>query len=72
MEGTIAELREELSGLQERLEEKTKVVEQVKKVSARSAKVLDAALKEISSCVSRPGCAFGFRLRGMIDTFLER
>lgn len=51
-ENTITGLKEELGGLQERLEEKTKVVEQVKKVSAKAGKVLDLALKEISSCVS--------------------
>ncbi|KAF9454363.1 condensin complex subunit SMC1 [Macrolepiota fuliginosa MF-IS2] len=49
-ESAIADLKEELGGLQEKLEEKTKVVDQVKKVSAKAAKVLDAALKEISSC----------------------
>lgn len=40
--------------LQGTLEERTKVVDQVKKVGAKSAKVLDLALKEISSCVSFP------------------
>lgn len=30
------------------------MVDQVKKVGAKSAKVLDLALKEISSCVSFP------------------
>jgi len=55
-ESTIDELREGMNELQETLDQKTKVVEQMKKVSAKAAKVFDAALKEISSCVS----CFGF------------
>ncbi|EKM82180.1 hypothetical protein AGABI1DRAFT_36117 [Agaricus bisporus var. burnettii JB137-S8] len=49
-ETAIGELKEELEVLQGTLEERTKVVDQVKKVGAKSAKVLDLALKEISSC----------------------
>jgi structural maintenance of chromosome 1 len=50
-ETAIGGLKEELEVLQATLEERTKVVEQAKKVGAKSAKVLDLALKEISSCV---------------------
>ncbi|KAJ2928232.1 hypothetical protein H1R20_g8845, partial [Candolleomyces eurysporus] len=45
----IEGLREELSGLQQVLEEKTKDVEQVKKTTSKAAKVLDQALKEIAT-----------------------
>lgn len=51
-ERTIDELREGMNELQETLDQETKVVEQMKKVSVKAAKVLDAALKEINSCVS--------------------
>jgi structural maintenance of chromosome 1 len=45
-------LKEELSGLQQALEEKTKDVEQVKKTTSKAGKVLDQALKEIATAVS--------------------
>ncbi|ESK86076.1 cohesin complex subunit psm1 [Moniliophthora roreri MCA 2997] len=45
----IAELKEELKGLQETLDEKTKIVEQVKRTTTKAAKVLEQALKEIST-----------------------
>ncbi|KAF7352348.1 Structural maintenance of chromosomes protein [Mycena venus] len=48
-ETAIGVLREDLSGLQEALEEKTKNVEQVKKTTSKASKVLDQALKEIAS-----------------------
>lgn len=50
-ETAIGVLREDLSGLQETLEEKTKNVEQVKKTTTKASKVLDQALKEIASKV---------------------
>ncbi|KAK7054035.1 structural maintenance of chromosomes protein [Favolaschia claudopus] len=48
-ENAIGVLREDLSGLQETLDEKTKNVEQVKKTTSKASKVLDQALKEIAS-----------------------
>ena len=45
----IETLRQGLQVLDEALEKKNKVVEQVKKTHARAAKVLDQALKEIGS-----------------------
>ncbi|KAG6813644.1 hypothetical protein H0H92_008881 [Tricholoma furcatifolium] len=48
-EGAIEELRQELAGIQETLEEKNKNVEAVKKATLRAAKVLDLALKEIAT-----------------------
>ncbi|KAJ8515491.1 hypothetical protein ONZ45_g7107 [Pleurotus djamor] len=45
----ISQMREELTILNEGLDEKTKEVENVKKTSSRSAKALDAALKEIAA-----------------------
>ncbi|KAJ7032498.1 condensin complex subunit SMC1 [Mycena alexandri] len=48
-EDAIGVLREELSGLQEGLDEKTKNVEQVKRTTTKASKVLDQALKEIAS-----------------------
>ncbi|KAJ7098698.1 condensin complex subunit SMC1 [Mycena belliarum] len=48
-EHAIGVLREELSGLQEVLDEKTKNVEQVKRTATKASKVLDQELKEIAS-----------------------
>ncbi|KAJ7118550.1 P-loop containing nucleoside triphosphate hydrolase protein [Mycena crocata] len=48
-ENAIGVLREDLSGLQEDLDEKTKNVEQVKKTTTKASKGLDQALKEIAS-----------------------
>ncbi|KAF9225691.1 condensin complex subunit SMC1 [Gyrodon lividus] len=45
----IEKLREGLGALNETLDGKTKIVEQVKKAHARAAKVLDQALKEIGT-----------------------
>lgn len=58
--------------LQGTLEERTKVVDQVKKVGAKSAKVLDLALKEISSCVSFPFSFFvlGFSMKYLTTVVL--
>ena len=50
----IANLKAELSAVQEVLEEKTKVVDQVKKTTSKASKVLDQALKEIATAVSCP------------------
>lgn len=50
-EEAVAELRENLTGLHEALEEKTKSVEQVKRSTMKASKFLDQALKEISSKV---------------------
>lgn len=56
-ENAIGVLREQLSGLQEDLDAKTKNVEQVKKTTTKASKVLDQALKEIASKVSSsPRC----------------
>lgn len=59
-EAVVSNLKEELGGLQEVLDEKTKVVEQVKKTGMKSSKVLDQALKEIALCVSGPLMFFCF------------
>ncbi|KAJ6560360.1 condensin complex subunit SMC1 [Mycena capillaripes] len=48
-ESAIGVLREDLSGLQEALDEQTKNVEQVKRTTTKASKVLDQALKEIAS-----------------------
>ncbi|KAJ6610416.1 condensin complex subunit SMC1 [Mycena sp. CBHHK59/15] len=48
-ENAIGALRDELSGMQEVLEEKTKNVEQVKRTTTKASKVLDQALKEIAT-----------------------
>ena len=42
---------EELKDLQETLEEKNKIVDQVKKTTLKASKVLDQALKEIAVCI---------------------
>ena len=52
IENAIATLQEELKGLNETLEDKTKIVEQVKRTTSKASKGLDQALKEISSKVS--------------------
>ncbi|KAA1474997.1 hypothetical protein DENSPDRAFT_401153 [Dentipellis sp. KUC8613] len=49
MEQAIATLQEELKGLNEILEEKTREVDQVKKTTLKASKVLDQALKEITT-----------------------
>ncbi|KAF8872389.1 cohesin complex subunit psm1 [Gymnopilus junonius] len=49
-ETVVSNLKEELIGLQEMLDEKTKVVEHVKKTGMKASKVLDQALKEIATC----------------------
>ena len=51
-ENILANLRTELAKLQETLEERNKVVDQVKKTALKSSKILDQALKEIALCVS--------------------
>ncbi|KAI0808015.1 condensin complex subunit SMC1 [Fomes fomentarius] len=48
-EETIKTLQEELKDLNEELEAKTKKVEEVKKTTSRAGKVLDQAIKEIST-----------------------
>ena len=50
-EENIAELQAELKELSGDLDEKTKQVEQVKKTTSKSAKILDQALKEIATKV---------------------
>ena len=52
MEEAIAGVQEEQKKLNEVLEEKSKIVEQVKRTTAKAGKGLDQALKEISSKVS--------------------
>lgn len=52
IEAEIEELREELNVMQQVVEEKNAELEEVRKMGAKSAKVLDKALKEIASCVS--------------------
>lgn len=54
VEAEIEELRAELEELQRVVEEKTGELEEVRRKGAKSAKVLDKALKEIASCVSGP------------------
>lgn len=56
-ETTLENMREGLNELNNIQEEKSKVVEQAKKTHARSAKVLDQALKEIGLKV-----VYGFAL----------
>lgn len=51
-ESAIGLLREELGGIQETLEEKTRDVEQVKRKTAKASKALEQALKEITTKVS--------------------
>jgi structural maintenance of chromosome 1 len=53
IENAITTLQEELKGLNDVLEDKTKIVEQVKRTTSKASKGLDQALKEISSKVSR-------------------
>lgn len=48
---SIDELQDEQKNLNELLEEKTKVLEGVKRTSTKSAKILDQALKDIASRV---------------------
>lgn len=52
IENAIAALQDELKGLNDILEDKTKTVDQVKRTTSKAAKGLDQALKEISSKVS--------------------
>jgi len=54
-EKIVDNLKTELAKLQETLEERNKVVDQVKKTALKSSKVLDQALKEIALCVSDDG-----------------
>ena len=51
LEEQLDNLKEQVAGHQAVLDEKTKTVEQVKKTTMKAAKVLDQALKDISSCV---------------------
>jgi structural maintenance of chromosome 1 len=50
LEEQLDNLKEQVAGHQEVLDEKTKTVEQVKKTTMKAGKVLDQALKDISSC----------------------
>ncbi|ORY92949.1 P-loop containing nucleoside triphosphate hydrolase protein [Leucosporidium creatinivorum] len=50
IEAEIEELREELAELQKVVDEKTEELEEVRRKGAKSARVLDKALKEIASC----------------------
>lgn len=50
-ERAILKLREELTSLQITLDERSKVVDQVKKTTSKASKVLDLALKEITTKV---------------------
>ncbi|KAF8156010.1 condensin complex subunit SMC1 [Crassisporium funariophilum] len=49
-EEVIAKLKAELGDLQATLDERSKVVDQVKKTTLKASKVLDQALKEIALC----------------------
>ncbi|KAM6496344.1 condensin complex subunit SMC1 [Amanita muscaria] len=50
LEDQVEKIKEQLAEHQVVLEEKSKVVEQVKRTTMKAAKVLDRALKDISSC----------------------
>lgn len=50
--GEIEQLREELDGLQAIVQEKSAKLDEVRQTSLKSAKQLDAALKEIAGWVS--------------------
>ncbi|ORY92961.1 condensin complex subunit SMC1 [Leucosporidium creatinivorum] len=50
IEAEIEELREELAELQKVVDEKNEELEEVRRKGAKSARVLDKALKEIASC----------------------
>lgn len=52
-EGAISELREELKGLNNLLDERTKELDNVKKSTSRAARVLDQALKDIAIKVDK-------------------
>lgn len=52
MESQAEKLKAEVGGHQEVLDEKTKVVEQVKRTTTKAGRALDQTLKDISSCVS--------------------
>lgn len=51
-ENAIVALRDELKGLNDILEDRTKTVEQVEHTTSKAAKGLDQALKDISSKVA--------------------
>lgn len=70
-ETIVATLKEELVGLHESLEGKSKVVDQVKKGALKASKLLDQALKEIAAHVShRRSFYLGIAEQTLFD-FLE-
>lgn len=60
-DATLEEMREELSNFSEEQDEKNAAVDQAKKAALKAGKVLDQALKEITTMVSRGSCWFARR-----------
>jgi structural maintenance of chromosome 1 len=67
IEAEIEELRDELAELQKVVEAKNEEYEEVRRKGAKSARVLDKALKEIASCVSSTSLLFD--AESMADAF---